>query len=290
MKMEHITRRNGKQHCLTTPLKRKIDVKFENGEETIDDKLYWFVDDKSYTSPKEFDIARVFFLAGIEVPTDFASNEYELFEKAGSKIYMKNGNFHRLDGPAVEYANGKKEFYVEGNQLTLRKLHNLLSKGKLQLASEHSAAALQAIQQMAYAVYGSSSVQTIDSDEDFEIWQRSFEPSEQTKVSKTWRYKQDAFCIYREGCGSRGWPFCKFFETEEEYKNFLNDPNTEAEVKEHLQREVDKHGGPDVIRWEFLRKKNGCYINYERERQLQSDAQTKRTLDASSAVTIQRKG
>ena len=32
----------------------------------------------------------------------------------GDKIWYVNGKRHRLDGPALEYANGDKKWYVDG--------------------------------------------------------------------------------------------------------------------------------------------------------------------------------
>ncbi len=34
----------------------------------------------------------------------------------GTKRYYVNGQFHREDGPAVEYTNGTKEYYVNGKR------------------------------------------------------------------------------------------------------------------------------------------------------------------------------
>ena len=31
----------------------------------------------------------------------------------GSVIYTFKGKFHRIDGPAIEYANGTKEWYID---------------------------------------------------------------------------------------------------------------------------------------------------------------------------------
>jgi len=36
----------------------------------------------------------------------------------GSKFWYQNGQFHRLDGPAVERANGGKSWYVRGKRIT----------------------------------------------------------------------------------------------------------------------------------------------------------------------------
>ena len=36
----------------------------------------------------------------------------------GYKAWFVEGKLHRLDGPAIEYANGDKEWYVEDKELT----------------------------------------------------------------------------------------------------------------------------------------------------------------------------
>ena len=36
----------------------------------------------------------------------------------GTKHWFKNDRYHREDGPAIEYANGTKSWYLEGVKLT----------------------------------------------------------------------------------------------------------------------------------------------------------------------------
>lgn len=36
----------------------------------------------------------------------------------GNKFYRLNGERHRLDGPAIEYASGYKEWFVDGKEVT----------------------------------------------------------------------------------------------------------------------------------------------------------------------------
>jgi len=36
----------------------------------------------------------------------------------GYKSWYKNGELHRLDGPAIEYANGYKVWYIDGVKYT----------------------------------------------------------------------------------------------------------------------------------------------------------------------------
>jgi len=42
----------------------------------------------------------------------------------GYKFWYQNDKLHRLDGPAVEYANGDKEWYIEGKELTEEEFNN----------------------------------------------------------------------------------------------------------------------------------------------------------------------
>ena len=35
----------------------------------------------------------------------------------GTKFYYKNGEYHREDGPAIEYTNGVKYWYLNGKRL-----------------------------------------------------------------------------------------------------------------------------------------------------------------------------
>jgi hypothetical protein len=35
----------------------------------------------------------------------------------GGKFWYKNGRSHREDGPADEYSNGKKRWYIEGKRI-----------------------------------------------------------------------------------------------------------------------------------------------------------------------------
>ena len=39
-------------------------------------------------------------------------------DEAGSKFWYLNGEQHREDGPAVEYANGYKGWYLHGKHCT----------------------------------------------------------------------------------------------------------------------------------------------------------------------------
>lgn len=37
---------------------------------------------------------------------------------SGRKVWMQNNQYHRTDGPAVEWADGTKEWWVEGKEIT----------------------------------------------------------------------------------------------------------------------------------------------------------------------------
>ena len=46
------------------------------------------------------------------------SNGYKL-DKFGDKTWKNSaGQYHRTDGPAVEYANGTKEWYFKGKKIS----------------------------------------------------------------------------------------------------------------------------------------------------------------------------
>jgi len=42
----------------------------------------------------------------------------------GTKSWFKNDNYHREEGPAIEYASGQKEYYLEGKRLTESQFEN----------------------------------------------------------------------------------------------------------------------------------------------------------------------
>jgi hypothetical protein len=63
----------------------------------------------------------------------------------GDKIWFVNGKRHRLDGPAIEYSTGSKAWYVDGEYLTeeefnVIELFNALSAPTLELTLEDIAA------------------------------------------------------------------------------------------------------------------------------------------------------
>jgi hypothetical protein len=44
----------------------------------------------------------------------------------GSKSWCVNGKLHRLDGPAVEYASGDKSWYVDGKEMTEKEFNEYI--------------------------------------------------------------------------------------------------------------------------------------------------------------------
>ncbi len=46
----------------------------------------------------------------------------------GHKYWLQNGRYHRIDGPAVERANGDKKWYINGKKLTQEEHFNAVSE------------------------------------------------------------------------------------------------------------------------------------------------------------------
>lgn len=47
----------------------------------------------------------------------YFSKGTDIFQSSnGAKYYFENGKFHRENGPAVEYENGPKSYYVHGTR------------------------------------------------------------------------------------------------------------------------------------------------------------------------------
>ena len=46
--------------------------------------------------------------------TNYITNEVRIY-KNGTKYWFLNGEYHREDGPAIEFATGTKEWYLNGN-------------------------------------------------------------------------------------------------------------------------------------------------------------------------------
>jgi hypothetical protein len=51
----------------------------------------------------------------------------------GDRGWRHNGELHRLDGPAVEGADGYKAWYIEGKQLTEEEFNNRNNKVEVTL-------------------------------------------------------------------------------------------------------------------------------------------------------------
>lgn len=45
-------------------------------------------------------------------------NEPAIVSKLGSKMWFDHGKLHRLNGPSCVFANGNKEFWIAGQQVT----------------------------------------------------------------------------------------------------------------------------------------------------------------------------
>jgi len=54
-------------------------------------------------------------------------------DKYGNKRWYVNGKFHRTDGPAIEYSNGSKFWYLNGNELSQKEYHKTNRNRKLEL-------------------------------------------------------------------------------------------------------------------------------------------------------------
>jgi len=53
--------------------------------------------------------------------------------KHGEKHWFLNGKQHRTDGPAIEYNNGTKYWYINGNELSEKEYLQITRKKKLEL-------------------------------------------------------------------------------------------------------------------------------------------------------------
>jgi hypothetical protein len=50
----------------------------------------------------------------------------------GTKVWYLNGEFHREDGPTIEYVSGHKEWYLNGKQITEQEFNNFILRKRLQ--------------------------------------------------------------------------------------------------------------------------------------------------------------
>ena len=51
----------------------------------------------------------------------------------GYKSWWINGKYHREDGPAIEYTSGNKEWWINGNELTEEEFNNRKNKVELSM-------------------------------------------------------------------------------------------------------------------------------------------------------------
>ena len=85
--------------------------------EYADGDKFWYKNGKYHREDGpacEFDGTKEWFLNGKYHREDGPAIEYA----SGTKCWCKNGKCHREDGPAYEWANGDKDWYLEGNKLT----------------------------------------------------------------------------------------------------------------------------------------------------------------------------
>jgi len=56
--------------------------------------------------------------------------------ESGTKIWYKNGNLHREDGPAVVWINGNKSWYLDGKYIWYSEYNKLDFTNKIILSKE----------------------------------------------------------------------------------------------------------------------------------------------------------
>ncbi|KKM97673.1 hypothetical protein LCGC14_1165670 [marine sediment metagenome] len=56
--------------------------------------------------------------------------------KDGTKYWYVDDKLHRLDGPALEFADGYESWYINGNQLPIREVEAWLEENKIDLKTE----------------------------------------------------------------------------------------------------------------------------------------------------------
>ena len=52
-------------------------------------------------------------------------------DTTGNKRWYKDDKLHRLDGPAVKWTNGAKEWYINGKQLTEKEFNEYIKKQEI---------------------------------------------------------------------------------------------------------------------------------------------------------------
>ena len=78
--------------------------------------------------------------------------QYIHTDKCGHRFYFKDQEmtiFHRLDGPAIEWSDWSKEFYVDGKRLTKKQFSDLTKEKLLQAAEEKAYLAEDALREIA---------------------------------------------------------------------------------------------------------------------------------------------
>ena len=51
----------------------------------------------------------------------------------GSKYWRLNGQYHREDGPAIEYPNGRKYWFLNGKQVTWKEVFRQAKNPEIEL-------------------------------------------------------------------------------------------------------------------------------------------------------------
>ena len=46
----------------------------------------------------------------------------------GTRVWFHNKKVHRVDGPAIEYPDGRSVFYIDGNEISVKTWINLHAK------------------------------------------------------------------------------------------------------------------------------------------------------------------
>ncbi len=54
----------------------------------------------------------------------------------GTKYWYVDDKLHRLDGPALEFADGSESWYINGNQLPIREVEAWLDENDINLKTE----------------------------------------------------------------------------------------------------------------------------------------------------------
>jgi len=55
----------------------------------------------------------------------------EILLPSGTKVHVKNRKIHRADGPAIEYPNGEREYYLDGESMSEYRWTRSWATGKM---------------------------------------------------------------------------------------------------------------------------------------------------------------